>query len=254
MNSGISFMVRIRNEERTIEKCIRSLSNLQIPHEIVCILHLCTDRTEEILRSIENPNIKIYVYEHEVSKPGYETLATDADSKHSFVRFSSWCIEKCSLPWVFKWDADFVASSKLIDFLHSKTWNPENVTYSLVANDGTHRNRETYLLCNNQFKFKKYLFWEKRMYPVSNVKIDLPDDVEIIHNSSLRTVKNWWTRKSWYETEDSDEARIVYERIKRLENDYGKEPLGMARASNPECYKIKEKIMRKIPDYVNISN
>jgi hypothetical protein len=255
MTEGISFLCRIRDEERTIEQSLQSIYNLNFPHEIVCILHRCSDRSEEIVRRISETkkNIKIYHYDDEISRPGYETLATDANSKHSYVEYMNWCLSKCSLPWVFKWDADFIASPTLFDFLNTETWSPKNITYRIAAKNTTHSNWETYLICNS-LPFKKHVFWEVRLYPRSNELITLPEDVCIIHDSELTDVKTYWNNKPWYDIEETEEAYTVKERIQKLENEFGKEPLAMARASNPVCNKIYRQVIKNNPVYVNLYN
>ena len=115
-DAGISFIVRIRNEEKVLARSIRSLVSLTIPHEIILILHQCTDKSPEIAATLatENPHVRILTYNHTVSRAGYETLATDASSDHSFVRYSNWCREQARHPWMFRWDADFVIIFKEI--------------------------------------------------------------------------------------------------------------------------------------------
>jgi glycosyltransferase involved in cell wall biosynthesis len=53
---GISFIVRARNEEKNLEKCVRSLFTLTIPYEINIILNSCTDRSEEIAKKLAEEN------------------------------------------------------------------------------------------------------------------------------------------------------------------------------------------------------
>ena len=59
MNNGISFMVRVRNEEKTVESSIRSHFDLTIPHEINIFLHCCTDDSETIARKLADENVNI---------------------------------------------------------------------------------------------------------------------------------------------------------------------------------------------------
>jgi serine/threonine protein kinase len=66
--------------------------------------------------------MKIFKYEYEISRAGYENLATDIDSVHSLATYYNYCLSKTTLPWIFKWDADFSASSNLIDYLNNNTW------------------------------------------------------------------------------------------------------------------------------------
>jgi len=60
---GISALLRLANEEDFIRPCIESI--LPIFDEIVCTLQCSTDSTEQILRSFNDPKIKIYHYPFE---------------------------------------------------------------------------------------------------------------------------------------------------------------------------------------------
>jgi hypothetical protein len=250
--NGISFMVRIRNEENTLYKSIKSLFNLKINHEIILILHLCNDKSKEIaeLLAKENSKIKIYEYDIEISKPGYETLATDKNSKHSIPTYYNWCLSKLSYPWTFKWDADMIASEGLINFLNNNEWYKQNKNYKIKACNSTSENAESYLM-GNLNEYKKYWFWEiPSMY--DNPIIETVDNsINIIHDSELTNIKKYWKKTPWFEDNDIEEAKIVKQRLLLLENDFGKEPIGLFRASNPECNSFIQKIMNSQCKYIN---
>jgi glycosyltransferase involved in cell wall biosynthesis len=86
---GISFIIRARNEEATLEESIRSLLEVTVPKEIIVILHLCTDSSQAIATRLasENSCIRVYTYDVEISRAGYETLATDTNSPHSLMTY-----------------------------------------------------------------------------------------------------------------------------------------------------------------------
>jgi glycosyltransferase involved in cell wall biosynthesis len=235
-NNGISFIVRIRNEEAVLEQSIRSLSQITVPHEIVLILHLCTDGSAQIAERLagENPNIRIMTYDVEISRPGYETLATDENSKHSVVTYYNWWIRQAKYPWVFKWDADFLASPELVSAINNEIWTPKNMYVTIVAKNSTSSNREAYLVGGERV-YKKYIFWENNMFNGDIKQRQFDDHVNITHASELSVLKSYWRDSPWFEREDSDEARLVKSRVDRLTADFGPEPQGMARASNPEC-------------------
>lgn len=255
--NGVSFIVRIHNEEATLDKCVRSLNNIEFPHEIVLILHRCTDGSAQIASTLasENPNVRILTYENAVSRAGYETLATDVDSPHSFIRYSNWCVEQAKYSWVFKWDADFVASPALIAFMNSICWEQKNMSISVVAKNSTTRNRENYL-CGGPRVFTKHVFWENNQYSPGADFWHFSDEMFIQHASELSDLKPYWNEPAWYLTEDTDEARTVKSRIDRLIIDFGPEPAGLARASNPECDPVFKSIASANncagPDYVNM--
>lgn len=250
--AGISFIVRIRDEEKILAKSIRSLAGITVLHEIVLILHQCTDSSPQIAAELaaENPNIRILTYDYPVSRAGYETLATDVDSVHSFIRYSNWCAQQARYHWIFRWDADFIASDKLRLFMSNTQWTPLNMRISVSANNSTTKNREFYL-CGALVGYKKHMFWENPEYKPDCEHWHFADDVNIDHASELSDLKTYWSAPAWFETEDSDEARLVKNRVDLLTAEFGPEPKGLARASNPECDTIFRAISAANPAYVN---
>jgi len=248
---GISFLVRIRDEEHVLERGIRSLFALTIPHEIILVLHLCTDKSSEIAQKLaqENPAIKIYTYDTEISRAGYETLATDVNSPHSLMTYYNWCLDKTSYLWKFKWDGDFLASNELIHFLNTNAWNKQNISYRISCKNEDSNNREPYLMGSLK-TYTKYWFWEIPSFGESIQIVNLDPSILIEHVSSLSVLKTYWNNLPWFETEQSEEATIVKKRIEMLTNDFGEEPKGLARASNPECDRILLAIFQRRPDYV----
>jgi glycosyltransferase involved in cell wall biosynthesis len=251
-SSGISFIVRIHNEEATLEQSIRSLFSFTCEHEIVLILHCCTDKSATIATSLasENPNIRVMTYDTPTSRAGYETLATDADSPHSFITYSNWCIQQAKFPWVFKWDADFIATPKLIEYMNNTIWEAKNIDISVIAKNSTSNNHESYIVGGPRV-FVKCIFWENNLFNETIEHWHFPDYACIEHASELTNLKSYWNETPWFETESSDEARLVKSRIDRLTSDFGPEPRGLARASNPECDSIYDKITKASPNYVN---
>ena len=247
-------MMRVRNEEGTLEESIRSLFALTIPYEIVVVLHLCTDGSRAIAERLqqENDNIRILEYTVETSRAGYETLATDAESNHSLPTYYTWCLKQTRLPWVFKWDGDFVATEGLIKFLNGIQWTHWYGRYSIEARGLSHSVREVYLACGFNC-YNKYVFWELAWFvaPLQCHGIYTPPpDAYIRHASSVSDVKSHWVRIPWYTTEDSDEARQVTERLRRLTEDFGPEPHGMARSGNEEAHEFQLRIQAANPDYI----
>ena len=253
---GISFIVRIRNEEATLARSVRSLISLTIPHEIVLVLHRCTDRSPEIAATLvkENPHVRIVTYDHGVSRAGYETLVTDAKSDHSFIQYSNWCAEQSQYPWMFRWDADFVMTRPLLDYINLQEWTPKNMRIGLTAKNKTHENQE-YYLHQSSVRNTKHIFWEAAGFPGDVTCLRLENKFHVIHLSELSDIKPYWKEPPWFDTDESPEAREVKERYRKLVDEFGHEPPGMARASNPECTNMFSKITHANncagPSYVN---
>jgi glycosyltransferase involved in cell wall biosynthesis len=251
---GISFIVRIRNEEDVLEESIRSLFRLKIPHEIILVLHCCTDRSLEISKRLayENPAIRIVEYNIPVSRAGYETLCTNVDSKHSIVHYYKYCFELGTKPWLFKWDADFIASSDLIDYLNNNIWcAPDTSTEILIsAISDDSKNTERYLF-SGKFKFYKYWFWELHNATETARRLTIP--YTITHNSLLKNKKSYWNETPWFHDEtyltehpeERPEATNVLKKYTILSEVCGKEPSGQARASNPECALVYQNVRNK---------
>ena len=113
---------------------------------------------------------------------------------------------------------------------------------SVVAKNSTSSNLENYL-CGGPRVFTKHVFWENNQYSPGAEHWHFSDDMCIEHASELSTLKTYWTEPPWYLTETSEEATTVKNRIERLTADFGPEPPGLARASNPACDAIFKAIV-----------
>jgi hypothetical protein len=102
--------------------------------------------------------------------------------------------------------------------------------------------------------YVKYIFWEVPLWPSNSTAIALDSSIHLEHTSKMEKVKSYWTeRVPWFETEDSEEAATVKSRMARLVADFGPEPVGMARACNPECDPPFLRIKAANPSYVNFT-
>ena len=238
---GISFVIRVRNEEDALEQCIGSLNLLKIPYEIIVILNRCTDRSREIAEVLKSEGMPIKIYEYNIplSRAGYETLVTDADSEHSMVYYSKWCFDKATKYWKFRWDADFIMTPSLADYLNTISWGLSNPTRIHIMTDISNGVGEYYLF-TGPIKYSKYLFWELSTIDGDHMSIKI--DRDIYHNSDLTTPKSYWNDAPWFMTEISDEANIVKSRYEFLSKTCGSEVIGHARCCNPISGEIEGKV------------
>lgn len=260
-------MVRVRNEQDTLRQSLESLiHHLTIPYQMVIILHLCTDDSENIVQQLkkqhEQVDLQIVDYPYEISKCGFENLCTDADSVHSVVYYYNWCLQKTRCAWKFKWDADFIASPDLISFLNSNRWHEtQNIRYNIMCKNNTSSHKECYL-SNCLDSYRKYIFWEIPFFRGSSTLIELDENIHILHCSELKNCKSYWTSPPWFmknddemitEKEKSDREKTKT-RFLRLIQEMGREPVGMARAWNPECDAVQVKILQASErlDYIHL--
>lgn len=231
--SGISFMVRANNEEATIGECLESLRQLKIPYEINVCLNSCTDNTKAICLEKKQSGLPIHIFEYNcnLSRAGIENVVTPVTNKHSAVFFANWCLEKGTYNYTFRWDADFIMSSKLAEEL---SWLPLNkcCTYKICAANNEMSNCEPYLFCNSHFpRFDRYMFWES----LSHRGISLPLvelNGTIHHKSDLKEHKSYWLREPWWNndhTPQSEQSRNMFDRAVQL---LGSDNLAVCRSSD----------------------
>ena len=239
---GISFIVRARNEEQLLEQSLQSLKGITIPHEIIIILHMCTDRSKEIAERLSNElPIKIIEYNIPVSRAGYENMVTDSTSCHSLVSYYNWSFSHSNYIWKFKWDADFIASPEMRAYLNTNIWGKgPSIKIFFIAKSPDADNSEGYLFRGN-FMYKKYFFWEF----LEGEYQDTHTGISIEHASKLSDLKSYWNEQPWFFNWDSDEARTIFKRYKSLCAICGDELRGQARASNPEGANIEWNVKSK---------
>lgn len=238
---GVSFIVRARNEEAFLAQNLESLLPLTIPHEIIVILHKCTDRSKAIVEAAKDRgqrSIQIIETDQDLSKPGYETLVTPITYKECVPTFYTWCFSKAKYLWLFKWDADFMASADLINFLNSglnlsevkpvRYMIPCQMTEDVI-------NTENYLF-NCLILHKKYIFWETPAFPRDSEIRTIQTKIYTIPHTFL---KDYWKEPPWFIGKDA----FLEERYKKVVELCGPEPIGASRAQCKDCegpfYKVK---------------
>jgi glycosyltransferase involved in cell wall biosynthesis len=115
VDSGLSAMVRLRNEEEFLLPSIRSIAGEV--DEIVIIDNLSEDATPSMIDTLtaEYPDKVVSCrYPHAVGRVGEESwrLSTrgQGDSSPSLsANYYNWCLEKCTGRYVLKWDGDMIA-------------------------------------------------------------------------------------------------------------------------------------------------
>lgn len=120
--AGISAMIRSKNEETKIERCIRSIYD--VFDEIVYIDNGSTDSTLQIVanlkKNLDKANkIKIFEYPHKIARCGAEHAETHPNSLHSLVYYYNWCLSKTTRDVVVKWDADMYLIPKGVEAFRS---------------------------------------------------------------------------------------------------------------------------------------
>ena len=115
LNQGLSFLIRAKNEEKNIVRCLETLveETKTLPDiEIIVVNNKSTDNTYEVAKNyIEKNNIvniKLYNYDFDVCKIGNNSFNPVNSDTKTIATYYNWCLEKVTKYNVVKWDADFI--------------------------------------------------------------------------------------------------------------------------------------------------
>ena len=229
---GVSFIIRVRNEEEYLKKSLESLRGLTIPHECVIVLHNCTDRSKEIVIDAigKGQPIRMFETDQDLSKAGYETLITPASYPQSLPSFYNVCFSKGRYKWSFKWDADMTASPELIEFLNTKLVldEPRPVKYNIPCQmTETIINCESYLF-NCLTGYSKYIFWEVPNFAEGCEQRTIEPR---IHTIPPTVLKEYWVKSPWFVNKDP----VLEKKYAHLLMICGLETPGASRAQCKDC-------------------
>jgi len=230
---GVSFIVRVKNEELYLGECLASLKPLTIPHEIIVILHMCTDGSKAIAEAASESGQPVRIVEWEVplSRPGYENLVTPSTHPSSASYFINMCFGHARYNWTFKWDADFVATPELLGFLNtSLDLGLETPTsYQIRCDLGEDASNTENYLFNSLEKYRKELFWEFPVFKEGTQFWVIPCRIKSLPPVVLKT---YWNDKPWFLDGVHPELEEKYGHLNRI---CGQDVPGLARARNPQC-------------------
>jgi len=117
MKNGYSFLLRIKNEQDTIEKCI--LDIVDLADEIIVVDNNSTDNTLKIILDLEKKYNNIFVYEYKIKIPnvGKEHI-NNLNKNNTLANYYNWTASKATYNKKIKWDGDFYAiRENLIEML-----------------------------------------------------------------------------------------------------------------------------------------
>jgi hypothetical protein len=230
----ISFVVRVHNEEETLRESCQSLLALNIPIQIVIVLHRCTDRSKEIAYAVRRTAparhvVTIVEYERPISRAGLETYLTASASPHSIMTYYDYAFSFAMYAWKFKWDADFIARAGFIYYVNTHVWGPEATALWWHHQLG----KEIYAY-NCLCRFTKQGFWETPMLwssgPICWGEAPTSAAFDHIARSSL---KEYWYKPPWFLTDKSEEALVLQKMHADAVQRLGPEPPGCARSHAP---------------------
>lgn len=136
-NRGISVMLRVKNEENTIQASI--LSIIDFVDEVFVFDNRSTDNTVEIVDelALRYPNrIRLKSYPFDVSLCGREFANTPPESIRSLAYYYNWCKSWCRFSYLIKWDADMIIpENKRTRWktIRERVLNSDNLVHQLIG-------------------------------------------------------------------------------------------------------------------------
>lgn len=136
----ISAMLRVKNEIEFLERSIKSV--VDVVDELVVVDNLSMDGSADVITTLAKlypDKIRAFSYPHDVARYGdeMEKLATTAEGRRSpsfLPNFYNWCVDKCTCPYILKWDGDTIATSALAPTLHRFKYSDKQVLWHTGIN------------------------------------------------------------------------------------------------------------------------
>jgi glycosyltransferase involved in cell wall biosynthesis len=246
--TGVTAMLRAKNEARKIEMCLSSI--LHLFDEIVVVDNASSDDTLQLVEQFKadhdrQDRIRIYSYPHRISRCGDEHWETPDDSVHSLVYYYNWCRSKCHCGHIFKWDADMALAKNATEPVRQlfSTLDVETATFYSFPVQTVYRrgsdwylahgdvNREPRLAPNGAaVRYFKTRYWEQLN---SDFRVDYRD-VESIYIYELKDVSedefSHWTpggdfpaerkQREWFNFQMVKRGELGGERFEKLSSDF----------------------------------
>ncbi len=118
LKSGLTFMVRAKNERANIYFVLGSLKHVLANPQLNCQLLFVDNQSDDgtyeevvqVCKHLSIRNVFLTRYEVEVSRSGdAHTRLQGADRARSLDTYYNWCLDRVMTHYVMKWDCDFLA-------------------------------------------------------------------------------------------------------------------------------------------------
>ena len=165
LECGLSFLIRAKNEDKNIVKCLdtlvketEGLDNI----EIIVVDNNSSDKTYKLANNYveeSERNIKLYKYDKDICKVGENNIK----NKPSIATYYNWCLEKVTKYNVIKWDADFIVhKNNLRDMITEYKLNIRDDNFAIwFTGETLFEHRGNYLKKVNSF-YDSYKGFSKR--------------------------------------------------------------------------------------------
>ena len=117
---GVSGLMRVSNEEKTVKQSIESVIN--VVDELIIVYHNCYDKTVSILEDLSSKYSKISIFEYTqyvipANSGGY---IEGFNPCHTLANYYNFGLSKCTFRWFLKIDADQIYFENELRLLFEK--------------------------------------------------------------------------------------------------------------------------------------
>jgi glycosyltransferase involved in cell wall biosynthesis len=112
----ICAMLRVRNEEEFLDAAVRSI--VDSVDDVVIVDNASADATPAVIAALRADfpdKVVVHRYPHRIARVGSETwqllAASGGASPHLSGPYYTWCLRRCTQPYVLKWDGDMIATA-----------------------------------------------------------------------------------------------------------------------------------------------
>ncbi len=161
----LSAMFRVKNEEEYLERAI--LSVVDLVDEVVIVDNQSEDATPRIISDVARrypAKVKSLSYPHRIARYGQEhiELAKTRAGRRSpsfLPNFYNWCRDRCTHPYILKWDGDTVATEALAPTLRAFRQSRAQVLFHTGIN--LHESRECFISGRPFEDYEPRLFYRR---------------------------------------------------------------------------------------------
>ncbi|QNI65167.1 glycosyl transferase 2 family protein [Synechococcus sp. A15-44] len=250
--TGVSAMIRIKNEEANIYNVLSSIKNCF--NEIIVIDNDSTDNTiSEIDRAInDHPSlkkkIKLHHYKFKIAKCGLDNFQEPQNSPHSLASFYNYSLKKCNFSKVCKWDGDMFLPRSMEksfqDFLQKVTTMQPSRKDSTIF--GVMKGLTVFKGGNNKFYcrqsaneiearifdnapgvfFVKEILWEQ-IFSLHNIERLVSDDLTFVEfkDTSVNEFSHWSIEASLGMSPRKDKELRDFNLIKKITENKNREDI-----------------------------
>jgi hypothetical protein len=197
--NGYSFLLRIKDEEDTIEKCV--LDIVDLADEIIIVNNNSKDNTLNIIKKLEQMYKNIFVYEYNIDIPRYGSehienfKRNDIHKNNTLANYYNWTVSKATYNKKIKWDGDFYCIRNNLKLLLDKFRDEANLLGVHFSGITLFINNDKYYIKNNSFYNEYRLFlnlnnniWNDNIYNNDNYCEQSESFISIIQNKYIYTL------------------------------------------------------------------